>query len=102
MTTQTNFPIPADFQGFVLWDKMHCPRPQTALTEDVFCKVGITQGFTGAMDEFASPLGMGYQVINYYAYAGFVPIDPGAEGIEARIERYKQTLGDVLPRMGEL
>jgi phosphoenolpyruvate synthase/pyruvate phosphate dikinase len=25
MTTQSNFPLPADFQGFVLWDKMHCP-----------------------------------------------------------------------------
>ncbi|MCH8939571.1 MAG: hypothetical protein IIC27_00395 [Chloroflexi bacterium] len=102
MTTQSNFPIPADFHGFVMWDKMHCPRPQTALTEDVFCRTGITEGFTGAMDEFGSPIGMAYQVINYYAYAGFVPIDPGAEGIEARIERYKKTLSDVLPRMGEL
>lgn len=102
MTTQSNFPLPADFQGFVLWDKMHCPRPLTKITEDVFCKAAITEGFTGAMDEFASPVGLGYQVFNTYAYAGFVPLDPGAEGMEARIERYKQTLGDVLPRMGEL
>jgi pyruvate,water dikinase len=102
MTTQSNFPIPADFQGFVLWDKMHCPRPVTAMTEDVFCLTGITKGFTAAMDEFASPLGLAYQVFNTYAYAGFVPLDPGAEGMEARIERYKKTLGDVLPRMGEL
>jgi hypothetical protein len=58
MTTQSNFPLPADFQGFVLWDKMHCPRPVTAMTADVFCITGITQGFTAAMDEFASPLGL--------------------------------------------
>jgi hypothetical protein len=72
------------------------------MTEDVFCLTGITKGFTAAMEEFASPLGLAYQVFNTYAYAGFVPLDPGGEGIEARIERYKKTLGDVLPRMGEL
>jgi hypothetical protein len=28
------------------------------MTADVFCITGITQGFTAAMDEFASPLGL--------------------------------------------
>ena len=66
MTTRANFPIPADFHGFVMWDKMHCPRPQTALTEEIFLKQ-LSVGFTAAMDEFASPVGLAYQVFNYYA-----------------------------------
>ncbi len=88
MTTQSNFPVPADFHGFLMWDKMHCPRPQTALTEDISLRQ-LSVGFTTAMDEFASPFGFGYEVFNYYAYAGPAPIDLGTEAIETRIERYK-------------
>ena len=96
-----DFPIPADIEGFWQWDKMHCPRPQTQLTEDLFLRA-ISVGFSKAMDEFACPVGMQYKVINRYGFGGMIPFDLGSETIEERVERYKDTMGRILPRMGEL
>ena len=36
MTAPTDFPIPSDIEGFWMWDKMHCPKQQTTLTQDIF------------------------------------------------------------------
>jgi hypothetical protein len=101
MTAPTDFPIPSDLQGFHFWDKMHCPRPQTALTQDLFNKA-ISQGFTGAMDEFACPVGVTYVNVNRYAYITLAPQPLGSETIEERVERYKGHLGHVLPNMRKL
>ena len=97
----TDFPIPSDLEGFWQWDKMHCPRPQTALTQDIF-NTAISAGFTGAMDEFACPAGLQYKNINTYAYFTLIPQELGDETIEQRVERYKATLGTILPNMGSL
>ena len=99
--SQSDFPIPADLEGFWQWDKMHCPRPQTQLTEDIFLRA-ISEGFSKAMDEFACPAGMQYKVINRYGFGGMIPFDLGSETMEERVDRYKETLGRILPRMGEL
>ena len=96
-----DFPIPADIEGFWQWDKMHCPRPQTPLTEDFFL-AAVAEGFTRGMDEFASPVGFHMRVINRYGYASIVPVELEGETIEERVGRYQQTLHEVLPRMGEL
>jgi len=101
MTAPTDFPIPSDLQGFHFWDKMHCPRPQTALTQDLFNKA-ISQGFTGGMDEFACPVGVTYVNVNRYAYITLGPQPLGSETIEERVERYKGHLGHVLPNMRKL
>ena len=101
MTAPTDFPVPAGMEGFWMWDKMHCPRPQTTLTQDLF-NSAISKGFTGGMDEFACPAGVTYTNINTYAYMSLVPQDLGSETIEQRVERYKATLGDVLPKMASL
>ncbi len=101
MTAPTDFPIPADLEGFLFWDKMHCPRPQTALTQDLF-NSAISKGFTGAMDEFACPVGVTYVTVNNYAYITLRPQNLGSETIEQRVERYKGTLGEVLPNMLKL
>jgi len=97
----TDFPIPSDLEGFWQWDKMHCPRPQTTLTQDIF-NSAISTGFSAAMDEFACPVGLLYKNINTYAYFALVPQELGGETIEQRVERYKATLGTILPNMGTL
>ena len=97
----TDFPIPSDLQGFWQWDKLHCPRPQTALTQDLF-NSGVSAGFPGAMDEFACPVGVQYTNINTYAYIAVVPFELGDETIEQRVARYRENLAGILPKMGEL
>ncbi len=104
MTTidpQTEFPIPADLQGFWQWDKMHMPRPITPLTEEIFLH-GVQDGFSKAMDEFACPVKFLQRAINYYGYGAIAPLDLGEESIESRIGRYQATMGRVLPNIGEL
>ena len=101
MTAPTDFPIPSDIEGFHFWDKMHCPRPQTALTQDIF-NSAISKGFTGAMEEFACPVGVTYVNVNSYAYITLAPQDLGSETIEERVGRYKEILGTVLPGMRKL
>jgi len=81
MTAPTDFPIPSDIEGFWMWDKMHCPKPQTTLTQDIF-NSAISAGFTAGMEEFACPAGVVYRNLNTYAYMALVPQDLGDETIE--------------------
>ena len=106
MTTgQANeFPIPSDFEGFGLWDKMHCPKVQTPMSQDVFSD-GLSAGFTRAMDEFACPIGVTYRPFNYYVYLTTpmqASIEAGSEPFEARLARYGQTIETVVPNIGSL
>ncbi len=105
MTTgQANeFPIPSDFEGFGLWDKMHCPKVQTPMSQDVFSD-GLSAGFTRAMDEFACPIGVTYRPFNYYVYLTTpmqASIEAGSEPFETRLARYGQTIaGQAADRFG--
>ena len=104
-TSQANeFPLPSDFDGFALWDKMHCPKVQTPMSQDVFSD-GVSAGFTKAMDEFACPIGVTYRPFNYYAYMT-TPMQPsieaGSETFEERLGRYGQTIETVVPNIGSL
>ena len=104
MTTRqsaTDFPVPPDLEGFWQWDKMHCPRPQTPLSQEILVNAE-SQGFCKAMDEFACPVGLAYRVINYYVYMGLVPLDLGTETTEGRIARYQETMALMVPRIGAL
>ena len=96
----SDFPIPADLQGFFQWDKLHCPKPQTTLTQDLF-NSSVSEGFSSAMDEYGCPVGMRYLNINTYAYVTMVPFDLGDETIEQRVGRYKENLQAILPAVGE-
>jgi len=94
MTTElplAEFPAPEQVEGFWMWDKMHFPRPQTPLTQEVLL-AAIGDGFGEAMDEFAYPMGMRVRVVNYYGYDGFVPQDLKGESMESRIARFKETV----------
>ncbi len=97
----TDFPVPPDLEGFWQWDKMHCPRPQTPLTQEIFLNA-VSRGFCNAMEEFAGPVGLAYRVINYYAYMGLVPLDFGTETIEGRNARYQEKMALMVPKIGEL
>jgi hypothetical protein len=104
MATRANpieFPVSPDVEGFWQWDKMHCPRPQTPATEEAFLSA-ISEGFSTAMDEWASPVRLGYRVINSYGFTSILPFGLGSESMEERVARHQKILGEVLPRMGEL
>ncbi|MCH8185231.1 MAG: hypothetical protein IH862_03930 [Chloroflexi bacterium] len=96
-----SFPIPEGMEGFWQWDKMHCPRPQTPITEEIFL-TAVSKGFSAGMDEFASPVGLQYKVVNYFGYMGVFPLPLGSESMDDRVARYQGILHDVLPRMGDL
>ncbi len=100
MTSTTDFPIPEGMEGFWQWDKMHCPRPQTPLTEELFL-AAVSKGFSAGMDEFASPVGLQYSVVNYFGYINVFPL-PMSESMDDRIARHQGIMHDVLPRMGDL
>ncbi|MDP6606534.1 MAG: hypothetical protein QF664_09795 [Dehalococcoidia bacterium] len=98
----TVWEIPEGAGGFLQWDKMHAPRPQSPLTEDVFLSL-VSQGFTEGMDEYSCPVGMSYTVINRYGFSEITPFEePGTPAFGQRIEQYQAKMQDVLPRMGEI
>lgn len=104
MATQprpNQFQLPPNLEGFWQWDKMHCPRPQTPATEEVFLPA-ISQGFSKAMDAWACPVGLQYRVINSYGFINTPLADLGRETMEQRIERYQKTMQEMLPKMGDL
>jgi len=106
VTTQNpaEFPLPRDFQGFAQWDKMHCPRVQTPMSQDVFSN-GVTRGFTAAMDEYACPIGVSYVAYNYYVYMGTplqASVQAGNEPFEARMARYGKTIATIVPDTGRM
>ena len=73
----TDFPIPPDVEGFWAWEKGHLPRPSTPLTQEIFYKA-CTDGFSGAMQEWACPFGAVCRAINYYGYFAIKPFDLGS------------------------
>jgi rifampicin phosphotransferase len=97
----SNFPIPPDFEGFWAWEKGHFPRPATPLTQEILYRA-VTEGFSGAMDKWGCPFGAQCRAINYYGFFTIKPFDVGSETRQQRLNRYRKTLGDVLPRMGEI
>ena len=54
------------------------------------------------MDEWACPFGIQCRAINSYGFMALTPFPLSTETMEDRSARYKKTLGEVLPRMGEL
>jgi pyruvate,water dikinase len=99
MTNQTDFPIPADaLDDFWQWDKMHCPRPQTPMTQELVLP-GWTRGFTRAMDEWSSPFGVDGKIINWYFYMHGFPL---GDGSPQRAARYKETIDQIVPQVGRL
>ena len=87
--------------GFWQWDKMHCPRPQTPITQELFL-TAVSKGFSTGMDEFASPVGMQYKVVNYFGYMNIFPLPLGSESMDDRIARHQGIMHDILPRIGDL
>ena len=95
------FPLPPDLEGFWTWDKMHSPRPQTPLTDEIATNHGY-EGFNGAHDEFGLPIHFVPRTINYYSYSTIVPAPLGDETMEQRLARYEKTLAEIVPRVGDL
>ena len=96
-----DFPLPPDLQGFWEWDRMHFPRPQTPVTEEILFPA-VSQGFSMGMDEFAHPMALVCRVINYYGYIGMVPHDLKGETMEQRVARFKETAMRMVPQVGPL
>jgi phosphohistidine swiveling domain-containing protein len=99
-TTTTDFPIPADLEGFWQWDQLHCPRPLTVLEHELL--LGSTgYGFSKAIAELGSGLKAVARSINGYNYLGGVPLDLGGEDPQKRADRYKRNVEALLLVLGE-
>jgi pyruvate,water dikinase len=96
----TDFPIPADLEGFWIWDRLHCPRTLAPLEHELL--VGSTGiGFTQAIGEMGSGIIAVCKMFNYYAYLSGVarPLEPG-ETQEQRNQRYEQSVAALKPVIG--
>jgi pyruvate,water dikinase len=99
-TTTTDFPIPADLEGFWQWDQLHCPRPLTVLEHELL--LGSTgYGFSKAIAELGSGIRAVARSINGYNYLSGQPLDLGGEDPLARAERYRQNVDALLQVLGE-
>jgi pyruvate,water dikinase len=98
--TTTDFPIPADLEGFWQWDQLHCPRPLTVLEHELLL-ASTGWGFSKAIEEFGSGLKAVTKSINGYNYLSGVPIDIGGEDPKARAERYQRRVQEFMPQLGE-
>ena len=102
MTTQNDFPIAPEFEGFFWqWDKLHAPRPLTPLEHELLLET-TGAGFTKAITELGSTIQAVCRLINYYQYLTGVPLeDLGGETPEARHARYEKNVAELLPKVGE-
>ena len=66
------FPLPADLDGFWMFDQVHCPRPLSPLTREILLGA-LTEGFCSALREVGYPLGIVMRVVNTYGYIGLLP-----------------------------
>jgi hypothetical protein len=97
----TDFPIPADLEGFWIWDRLHCPRTLAPLEHELL--VGSTgTGFTQAIGEMGSGIIAVCKMFNYYAYLCGVarPLEAG-ETQEQRNVRYEKSVAALKPVVGE-
>ena len=103
MTDQTalDFPVPADIEGFWVWEKLHCPRPVAPLEQDLLVRA-CAEGFNASMAEYGSIIDLGARFINDYLYVSFVPKDLGNDDPQRRLERGKSRVGELMPRIGDL
>jgi pyruvate,water dikinase len=99
--TAVDFPVPTDLEGFWQFDRVHCPRPLTPLSQEVLLGA-LSEGFTAAMAEFAYPFAIPMRVVNSYGYIAFVPFALGDETFDERMAGHQERLAPVLPRIGEL
>jgi pyruvate,water dikinase len=97
----TEFPIPANLEGFWIWDRLHCPRTLAPLEHELL--VGSTgTGFSQAIGEMGSGIVAVCKMFNYYAYLCGVarPLEAG-ETQEQRNQRYEQNVTALKPMVGE-
>jgi phosphohistidine swiveling domain-containing protein len=99
-TTTTDFPIPADLEGFWQWDQLHCPRPLTVLEHELLL-ASTGWGFSKAIAELGSGIRAVTKSINGYNYLSGVPLDLGGEDPQARADRYRHNVDALLPVLGE-
>jgi phosphohistidine swiveling domain-containing protein len=98
-TTTTDFPIPADLEGFWQWDQLHCPRPLTVLEHELLL-ASTGYGFSKAIAELGSGLKAVTKSINGYNYLSGQPLDLGDEDPEVRAEQYRRNVAALLPVLG--
>ena len=96
----TDFPIPADLDGFWQWDQLHCPRPLTVLEHELLL-ASTGWGFSKAIAELGSGIRAVTRSINGYNYLSGQPLDLGGEDPEARAARYRNNVDALLLALGE-
>jgi len=97
----SEFPVPADLQGFWVWEKIHCPRPVAPLEQDLLVRA-CAEGFDTSMGEYGSIIELGARFINDYLYVSFVPRDLGGDDTKSRLETGVAQVSELLPKIGSL
>jgi hypothetical protein len=98
-TVPSAFPVPADLDGFWMFDQVHAPRPLTPLSQDVLLGA-LTEGFCAALKEVGYPLGICFRAVNHYAYCTLTPHEKTA-GATAAQPTGHDAIAAVISRLGE-
>src|SRR5438552_10381241 len=98
-TVPLAFPVPADLDGFWMFDQVHAPRPLTPLSQEVFLGA-LTEGFCAALKEVGYPLGICFRAVNHYAYCTLTPHAETA-GATAAQPTGHDAIGALISRFGE-
>lgn len=101
----SEFPVPADLDGFWMFDQVHAPRPLTPLSAEILL-AGLTEGFCSAMREVGYPLGLVMRTVNSYGYIALLPHDDpagvgnGGQDVE-QLTRGEPVGAALMERLGE-
>jgi rifampicin phosphotransferase len=87
----TEFPTPPDLIGFWQWDRVHCPRVITPLSEDTLL-AAANEGFAQGLSDYSYPQRLRYRVINGYAYSTFEAVDPSEAVLAALRQEHRKRL----------
>jgi phosphohistidine swiveling domain-containing protein len=97
----TAFPVPADLNGFWMFDQVHGPRPLTPLSQEVILSA-LTEGFCAALREVGYPTGLCYRAVNNYAYCAFMPHAASDDVSGTSPSGERDAIASLMSSLGEL
>jgi hypothetical protein len=99
-TVASAFPVPADLDGFWMFDQAHAPRPLTPLSQEILLSA-LTEGFCAALKEVGYPLGIRFRAVNHYAYCTLTPHDETARRPATPPSEHDNAIAGLIARLGE-
>jgi pyruvate,water dikinase len=98
-TVLSAFPVPADLDGFWMFDQVHAPRPLTPLSQEILLSA-LTEGFSTALKEVGYPLGICFRAVNHYAYCALTPHEQTAGASGPSPAGHTDAIAALMSRLG--